>query len=112
MRLLLSAAMAVAIVSSAPARAAELDDKSLAPAWVPNFCHVVRDYQEVFAIIAGFAHDPVAYWQKAGIPEQDLFQAWDNAIRSKVIIPPYLQQAILTVRGRREQSPLLPAEPT
>jgi hypothetical protein len=34
MRLLLSAAMAVAIASSAPARAAELDDKSLAPAWV------------------------------------------------------------------------------
>lgn len=75
----------------------------LAPAWVPNFCHVVRDYQEVFAIIAGFANDPVAYWQKAGIPEQDLFQAWDNAIRSKVIIPPYLQQAILTVRGRAKQ---------
>ncbi|MCX5870277.1 MAG: LOG family protein [Deltaproteobacteria bacterium] len=76
----------------------------LAPAWVPNFCHVANNYKEVFEIIAGFAHDPVAYWQKAGIPEQDLLQAWDNAIRSKVIIPPYLQQAILTVRGRGEQS--------
>ncbi len=75
----------------------------LAPAWVPNFCHVVRDYKAVLAIIADFVHDPVAYWQKAGIPEQDLLQAWDNAVRSKVIIPPYLQQAILTMRNRNEQ---------
>ncbi len=76
----------------------------LAPAWVPNFCHVVPDYKAVFDIIAGFVHDPVSYWQKAGIPDQDLFQAWDNAVRSKVIIPPYLQRAILVVRGGSEQS--------
>ncbi|MBU3983151.1 MAG: LOG family protein [Proteobacteria bacterium] len=76
----------------------------LAPAWVPNFCHVVHDYKAVLAIIAEFVHDPVAYWHKAGIPEQDLLQAWGNAVRSKVIIPPYLQQAILTVRGRGERS--------
>lgn len=76
----------------------------LAPAWVPNFCHVVHDYHEVLEIIAGFVHDPVAYWLKAGIPEQDLLQAWDNAIRSKVIIPPYLQQAILTLHGHERDS--------
>ncbi|MBU0663822.1 MAG: LOG family protein [Proteobacteria bacterium] len=82
----------------------------LAPAWVPNFCHVVRDYKAVLAIIADFVHDPVAYWQKAGIPEQDLLQAWDNAVRSKVIIPPYLQQAILTVRNHGEQSLSTPVD--
>lgn len=76
----------------------------LAPAWVPNFCHVAADYNAVFAIIAGFVHDPVSYWQKAGISDQDLLQAWDNAVRSKVIIPPYLQRAILVVRARVEQS--------
>jgi predicted Rossmann-fold nucleotide-binding protein len=75
----------------------------LAPAWVPNFCHVVPDYKAVFDIIAGFVHDPVSYWQKAGITDQDLLQAWDNAVRSKVIIPPYLQRAILVVRARSEQ---------
>lgn len=76
----------------------------LAPAWVPSFCHVVPDYKAVLEIIAGFVHDPVSYWQKAGIPDQDLLQAWGNAVRSKVIIPPYLQQAILVVRARSEQS--------
>ncbi|MFH2122560.1 MAG: Rossmann fold nucleotide-binding protein [Pseudomonadota bacterium] len=82
----------------------------LAPAWVPNFCHVVPDYKAVLAIIAGFVHDPVAYWQKAGIPEQDLLQAWDNAVHSKVIIPPYLQQAILTVRDRGKRSDSSPVD--
>lgn len=70
----------------------------LAPAWVPNFCHVVHDYQGVFAIIAEFVRDPATYWRKAGIPEQDLLQAWDNAVRSGVIIPPYLRQAIQIIQ--------------
>ncbi|MDD3814180.1 MAG: LOG family protein [Desulfocapsaceae bacterium] len=82
----------------------------LAPIWVPNFCHVVPDYKAVLAIIAGFVHDPVAYWQKAGIPEQDLLQAWDNAVHSKVIIPPYLQQALRTVRGRGKQPDSAPVD--
>ena len=76
----------------------------LAPAWVPNFCHVARDYTEVLAIITGFVHDPEAYWQQAGISDPDLLLAWNNAVCSKVIIPPYLQQAILSVRGRIEQA--------
>ncbi len=74
----------------------------LAPAWVANFCHVVPDYQAVLAVIADFVHDPVSYWQQAGISDQDLLQAWGNALRSKVIIPPYLQQAILVIQGRNE----------
>ena len=74
----------------------------LAPAWVPRFCHVVPDYKAVLAIIAGFVHDPAAYWQKTGIADSDLLQAWDNAVRSKVIIPPYLQRAILVVRARNK----------
>ena len=78
----------------------------LAPAWVPNFCHVAHNYHEVFEIIAGFVRDPAAYWRKAGIPKQDLLQAWDNAIRSRVIIPPYLQQAILTLRGHEQDAPV------
>jgi len=78
----------------------------LAPAWAPNFCHVAHNYHEVFEIIAGFVCDPAAYWRKAGIPKQDLLQAWDNAIRSRVIIPPYLQQAILTLRGHEQDAPV------
>jgi hypothetical protein len=76
----------------------------LAPAWVPRFCHVVPDYNAVLTIIAGFVHDPVSYWQKTGISDSDLLQACDNAVRSKVIIPPYLQQAILVVRQRAEKA--------
>jgi len=75
----------------------------LAPAWVPNFCHVVHNYDEVFEIIAGFVHDPLTYWQKTGIPRQDLLQAWENALCSRVIIPPYLQKAILTLRSQENQ---------
>jgi predicted Rossmann-fold nucleotide-binding protein len=77
----------------------------LAPGWVPNFCHVVHDYHEVLEIISEFVRDPAAYWRRAGIPEQDLLQAWDNAIRNGVIIPPYLQQAILTLRGHAPDTP-------
>ncbi|MBI5558151.1 MAG: LOG family protein [Deltaproteobacteria bacterium] len=74
----------------------------LAPAWVPNFCHVVRGYEDVLAIIAAFARDPVSYWEKAGIPDPDLLQAFDNAIQAGVIIPPYLREAMRSVRGRSE----------
>ena len=74
----------------------------LAPAWVSNFCHVVRDYDAVLAIIADFARNPVTYWAKAGIADQDLLQAFDNALRAGVIIPPYLLQALKTVRSRSE----------
>ncbi|MBI4792516.1 MAG: Rossmann fold nucleotide-binding protein [Deltaproteobacteria bacterium] len=74
----------------------------LAPAWVSNFCHVVRDYDAVLAIIADFARDPVTYWTKAGISDQDLLQAFNNALRAGVIIPPYLQQAMKRVRSRSE----------
>jgi predicted Rossmann-fold nucleotide-binding protein len=74
----------------------------LAPAWVPNFCHVVRDYEAVLAIIADFARDPATYWEKAGIPDHDLLHACDNAVRAGVIIPPYLQDAMQAVRSRCE----------
>lgn len=67
----------------------------LAPVWVPNFCHVVKDYDGVLAIIADFARDPAAYWEKAGIPDSDLLLAFDNAIRAGVIIPPYMQAAVI-----------------
>ena len=72
----------------------------LAPAWVPNFCHLVRDYDAVLEIITDFVRDPDAYWEKTGIPDQDLLLACDNAVRAEVIIPPYLQRAIKTVRDR------------
>jgi predicted Rossmann-fold nucleotide-binding protein len=72
----------------------------LAPAWVPNFCHAVRDYEAVLAIIAYFVRDPVAYWEKTGIQDRDLLQACDNAVRAGVTIPPYLQQAIQVIRKR------------
>ncbi len=72
----------------------------LAPAWVPNFCHVVRDYDGVLEIIADFARDPASYWEKAGIPERDLLLACDNAISAGVVIPPYLQEAMDSVRRR------------
>ncbi len=65
--------------------------------------HVVHNYDEVFEIIAGFVHDPLTYWQKTGIPRQDLLQAWENALCSRVIIPPYLQKAILTLRSQENQ---------
>jgi hypothetical protein len=74
----------------------------LAPAWVPNFCHVVRGYEDVLAIIAAFARDPVSYWEKAGIPDHDLLQAFDNALQAGVIIPPYLREAMRNVRSRCE----------
>ena len=63
----------------------------LAPAWVPNFCHVVRDYDAVLEII-----------DEAGIPDCDLLHAFDNAERAGVIIPPYLQDAMQSVRSRCE----------
>jgi predicted Rossmann-fold nucleotide-binding protein len=77
-----------------------IHDVCLAPAWVPNFCHAVRDYEAVLAVIADFVHDPAAYWEKTGICDRDLLQACDNAIRAGVTIPPYLQQAIQKVRNR------------
>jgi predicted Rossmann-fold nucleotide-binding protein len=75
-------------------------DVRLAPAWVPNFCHAVRDYEAVLAIIADFVRDPTAYWEKTGICDRDLLQACDNAVRAGVTIPPYLQRAIQAVRDR------------
>ncbi|MBU4262900.1 MAG: LOG family protein [Proteobacteria bacterium] len=74
----------------------------LAPAWVPNFCHVVRDYDAVLEIIADFARDPATYWEKAGIADHDLQHAFDNAERAGVIIPPYLRDAMQSVRSRCE----------
>lgn len=74
----------------------------LAPAWVANFCHVVRDYEAVLAIIADFVRDPASYWEKAGITDNDLRHAFDNAARGGVIIPPYLQNAMQAVRSRCE----------
>ncbi|MFZ5766633.1 MAG: Rossmann fold nucleotide-binding protein [Thermodesulfobacteriota bacterium] len=70
----------------------------LAPAWVANFCHVVRDYDEVLTIMADFVRDPAAYWQRAGLIPRDLLHACDNARRAGVIIPPYLEKALVAVR--------------
>lgn len=72
----------------------------LAPAWVANFCHVVRDYDGVLEVIADFARDPASYWEKAGISERDLLLACDNAMHAGVVIPPYLQEAMDAVRSR------------
>ncbi len=76
----------------------------LAPAWVPNFCHVVRDYDAVLNIIADFAKDPAAYWKKAGIPDCDLTHAFDNVERAGGIIPPYIREAMQDVRASCEAS--------
>jgi len=77
----------------------------LAPAWVPNFCHAVQDYEAVLTIIADFVRDPAAYWEKTGILDCDLLQACDNAVRAGVTIPPYLQQAIQEIRNRSLREP-------
>ena len=77
----------------------------LAPVWVPNFCHAVRDYEAVLAIINDFARDPAAYWEKTGISDRDLLQACDNAVRAGVTIPPYLQQSIQKVRNHNSGGP-------
>jgi len=77
----------------------------LAPTWVPNFCHAVKDYEEVLAIIADFVRDPIAYWEKTSICDRDLLQACDNAERAGVTIPPYLQQAIGEIRNRTVLNP-------
>ncbi|MBU0673897.1 MAG: LOG family protein [Proteobacteria bacterium] len=66
----------------------------LAPAWVINFCHIVKNYEEVLEIIASFVKDPVAYWQRTGIPKADLLQAYANISRAGVMVPPYLQSAL------------------
>ncbi len=77
----------------------------LAPAWVPNFCHVVYNYQEVLDIIVNFVRDPAGYWERAGIPDNDLLLACDNAVGAEVIIPPYLQKAVQSVRSRNRSNP-------
>lgn len=72
----------------------------LAPAWVPNFCHKVDNYSTALEIITRFINDPVGYWEMTGIPDKDLLQACDNALRSRITIPPYLEKAIRVVRAR------------
>lgn len=69
----------------------------LAPAWIPNFCHIVRNYDEVLRIIAAFVEDPLQYWHQTGIPEEDLLLALANATRSGVVVPPYIQSAMASL---------------
>jgi len=71
----------------------------LAPAWVPHFCHPVRSYGEAFAVIEEFVADPAAYWQRTGISGEDLHAAFANAVKAKIIIPPYLTEALARVTG-------------
>jgi len=73
----------------------------LAPAWVPNFCHMVRDYGEALAVIREFVTDPVGYWDRTGIGDDGLCAAYENARKADVTIPPYIQAAVNTVRERK-----------
>ncbi|MDH3347575.1 MAG: LOG family protein [Desulfobulbaceae bacterium] len=70
----------------------------LAPAWVPNFCHIVSSYDEVLEVIAGFIADPVAYWENTGIPLESLVQAFGNAERAGVVVPPYVLNGMEKIR--------------
>jgi predicted Rossmann-fold nucleotide-binding protein len=72
----------------------------LAPAWVPNFCHVVRDYSEALAVIKDFVHDPAAYWEQTGIRKRDVCQAYDNAKKAGITVPPYIEKAMKAVTWR------------
>lgn len=72
----------------------------LAPAWVTNFCHIVRNYDDVLKIITSFVENPFAYWKRTGIPEEDLLQAYVNITRAGVMVPPYLQSAFSSLMDR------------
>ncbi|MDH4319754.1 MAG: LOG family protein, partial [Desulfobulbaceae bacterium] len=72
----------------------------LAPTWVPNFCHIVSSYDEVLEVIAGFVADPAAYWKKTGIPLGALVQAFGNAERAGVIVPPYVLAGMQKIREK------------
>ncbi|MEW6427264.1 MAG: Rossmann fold nucleotide-binding protein [Thermodesulfobacteriota bacterium] len=65
----------------------------LAPAWVPNFCHLVSDYRAALQIIADFCRDPLSYWRSAGIPKDALLQAIANAVETGAAVPPYVEAA-------------------
>jgi len=71
----------------------------LAPPWLPNFCHMVRNYDEALTIIRDFISDPAAYWEKTGIGSTNLRMAYENAKRHEITIPPYLEAAMAELIG-------------
>ena len=69
----------------------------LSPDWIPKFCHLVSSYEEAFEIIKNFVGNPLEYWRKTGMPEQNILAAYDNARYANINIPPYIEKAILKI---------------
>ncbi|MEW6220280.1 MAG: Rossmann fold nucleotide-binding protein [Thermodesulfobacteriota bacterium] len=73
----------------------------LAPAWVPDFCHPVKNYQEALGIITTFLRDPIAYWSRTGIPETGLLAAAENTRRHRLALPKTIRDAIEVLAARQ-----------
>lgn len=79
---------------SNPLQSGQITLPPMGPEWVARCCHMVRSYEEGYALIKEFIDDPAAYWRQAGVSIDAVRNARQNLICANVPIPPYIDDAL------------------